>query len=346
MNTSQSKTTNPANQLTTASETTPPTHWRKHGTLVVIALALLSPVINDRYSKWHKQPAPSDSSHLDWTQGVQKIRAELAHLNTEAANEEKLVWDSFAHRQAAIKNQNRTETAKGIDAAVHNLVQVNQIGWLINDFAQDKAFGGGRAANRVAHCSSQFSQAMKNSAVRTQVSVTRLEQGLASVNNRFATKAGEVIHNEGPKLPRPNFEQIVALEQKIPMTVSAHVAGVAVAGTFEALTAATTASAVCRVVTYLAAKLAPQIAKVALGSSLAAVPLVDMITVGLAAWTVWDVVFLPSNIREEVRHQFDEAAKTQLSALNSSLDIRTKKLLTQSRASRVNLTKQIEAALP
>ena len=346
MNTSHSKTTNPANQLKTASETTPPTHWSKRGTLVVIALALLSPVINDRYSKWHKKPAPSDSTHLDWTQGVQKIRAALAHLNTEAANAEKQVWDSFAHRQAAIENQNRTEIAKGIDAAVHSLVQVNQIGWLINDFAQDKAFGGGRAANRVAHCSSQFRLAMKNSAVRTQESVTRLEQGLAAVNHRFATKAGEVIHNEGPKLPRPNFEQIVALEQKIPMTVSAHVAGVAVAGTFEALNAATTASAVCRVVTYLAGKLAPQIAKVALGSSLAAVPLVDMITVGLAAWTVWDVVFLPSNIREEVRHQFDEAAKTQLSTLNSSLDIRTKKLLTQSRAFRVNLTKQIEAALP
>jgi len=346
MKTSQSKTTNPANQLTTSLETTPPTHWRQQGTPVVFALALLAPLITDLYSKWQKKPEPASNTQVDWTQGVQKIRAELAHLNTEAANEEKLVWDSFAHRQAAIVTQYRTETAKGINAAVHSLVQANQIGWLINDFAQDKAFGGGRAANRVAHCSSQFRLAMKNSAVRTQESVTRLEQGLAAVNNRFATKAGEVIHNEGPKLPRPNFEQIVALEQKIPMTVSAHVAGVAVAGTFEALNAATTASAVCRVVTYLAGKLAPQIAKVALGSSLAAVPLVDMITVGLAAWTVWDVVFLPSNIREEVRQQFEEAAKTQLSALNSSLDIRTKKLFTQSRAFRVNLTKQIEAALP
>ncbi|MCX6977443.1 MAG: hypothetical protein NTX04_05760 [Verrucomicrobia bacterium] len=346
MNTSQSKTTNPANQLTTSLETTPPTHWRQQGTPVVFALALLAPVITDLYSKWQKKPEPATNTQVDWTQGVQKIRAELAHLNTDAANEEKLVWDSFTHRQAVIVTQYRTETATGIDAAVHSLVQVNQIGWLINDFAQDKAFGGGRAANRVAHCSSQFSQAMKNSAVRTQESVTRLEQGLAAVNHRFATKAGEVIHNEGPKLPRSNFEQIVALEQKIPLTVSVHVAGVTVAGTFEALTAATTASAVCRVVAYLAAKLAPQIAKVALGSSLAAVPLVDMITVGLAAWTVWDVVFLPSNIREEVRHQFVEAAKAQLSALNSDLDLRTKKLFTQSRAFRVNLTKQIEAALP
>lgn len=346
MNTSHSKTTNPANQLKTASETTPPTHWRKRGTLVVIALALLSPVINDRYSKWHKKPAPSDSTHLDWTQGVQKIRAALAHLNTEAANAEKQVWDSFVLRQSAIKNQNRTETAKGIDAAVHNLVQVNQIGWLISDFAQDKAFGGDRAAKRIALCSSQFSQAMKNSAVRRLESLTRLDQELAAVNNRFATKAGEVIHNEGAKLPRPNFEQLSALEQKIPLTVSVQVAGVAVAGTFEALTAATTASAVRRVGTYLAAKMAPQIAKVALGTSLAAIPFVDIITVGLAAWTVWDVATLPNHIREDVRHQFDEAAKAQLNALDSDLDLRTKKLFTQSQASRVNLTKQIEAALP
>jgi len=345
MNTSQSNTTSATNQMTTSAATTAPNHWGKHGTLVVITLALLAPVVTDLYSKWQKKPAPADTTHLDYTQGVQKIRAELANLNTEAANAEKQVWDSFAHRQAAIENQNRTEIAKGIDAAVHNLVQVNQVGWLINDFAQDKAFGGGRAANRVAICSSQFSQAMKNSAVRTQEALTLLDQELTAVNNRFATKAGEVILKEKTKLPPPNFAQIVALEQKIPLIVSAHVVGVAVAGTFETLTATATTVASRRVLAFLAAKMAPQIAKAALGTSLAAIPVVDIITVGLAAWTVWDVVRLPGQIREEVRHQFDEAAKTQLSALNSSLDNRTKELLTQSQASRKNLTDQIEAAL-
>jgi hypothetical protein len=344
--------TNTNTSTLTTSSTGFATHFNliKRLPLAIILLALLAPMITGLFIDHKEVQIPQAGSHLDWSADVQKIRAELAQLNDEAANAEKKLWDSVGGRMDAVQARNRSDASKGVEAAVNSLAQADQIGWLIADFAQDKVFGGDRAARRVEDCSGTFIHALKNSEVRTRSLMDSLQQELSSVNNSYAIKVGQVIEMHGSQMPRANFEQLVALQRVVPMMVSAQVGGAAVAVTFEALMIASTKESVRKVAEYLAAKLAPQIGKAASGVGAAAVdgplPFGDIITVGLAIWTVWDVVSLPDAIRSDMRHQFKQASKSHLDALDAQSAECIKNLSQQSRAARANLNRQVLAGLP
>jgi hypothetical protein len=80
----------------------------------------------------------------------------------------------------------------------------------------------------------------------------------------------------------------------------------------EWMTLAMTKEAVANVARFLAARLAPQIAKVVAGAGTAAadgpLPIGDILAVGFLAWTAYDVITLPGKVHAEVNENFHNAA--------------------------------------
>jgi hypothetical protein len=228
-------------------------------------------------------------------------------------------------------------------------VQADQIGWLVADYAQDKVLGGDRAKSRVDECSSAFTKSLKDSAVRTTGLVDGLQQELAAVNNRYAMTVGEIIDQQGPSLPTANFEHLAKLRQQVPFRVSIQVGTAAVATTFEIATARATKEAVVKVTQWLARKLAPQIAKASVGVGAAVVdgplPIGDILTVCLAAWTVYDVATMPGQIRDEVLEQFRNVESEHSQMLDTQVKSSVEELSKKSNKARETLHNELLAAL-
>jgi hypothetical protein len=286
---------------------------------------------------------------VDWNQRLSQIQADLRKANSGAAQEEAQVWQDFGKRLDEVQKQNRKETSNGVDSAVSSLVQADQIGWLVADYAQDKVLGGDRAKSRVDECSSAFTKSLKDSAVRTTGLVDGLQQELAAVNNRYAMTVGEIIDQQGPSLPTANFEHLAKLRQQVPFRVSIQVGTAAVATTFEIATARATKEAVVKVTQWLARKLAPQIAKASVGVGAAVVdgplPIGDILTVCLAAWTVYDVATMPGQIRDEVLEQFRNVESEHSQMLDTQVKSSVEELSKKSNKARETLHNELLAAL-
>lgn len=315
--------------------------------LVLIAAVLLSP--------WLTKHLPSGTKTapggwvVDWNQRPSQIQADLMKANSGAAQEVAIVWQDFGRRLEGIQKQNHKETSNGVDSAVNSLVQADQIGWLIAEYAQDQVLGGDRAQARVDNCSSEFTRALKNSSARTCGLVAGLQQELAAVNNRYARAVGEIIDQQGPSLPRARFAHLAELRQQVPFRVTIQVDTAAVATTFEVATARTTKAAVVKVTQWLALKLAPQIAKAGVGASAAVVdgplPFGDIVTVGLAAWTVYDVATLPGQIRSEVMEQFQNVESAHHKMLDTQVKASMEELSKKSGKAREMLHNELLASL-
>lgn len=324
---------------------------RRNLILAAVFLALLAPVtvkfLSDKpQARAHTPTAP----RVDWSAKVEKIRTDLSRVNDEAVGAESKVWESFGKRLKEIQKQDRKDTQSSVKSAVNSLVQVDQIGWLIADFAQDKVLGGDRAGSRVKACSNSFIQTLKDSALRSTELLDSLKQELTAVNNRYAMQVGEIIETQGSQLPPANFEQLAALHRNVAMEVTAEVGGAAIAVVLEAAAIGATRESMTKLLGLMGKKLAPQISKATIGVGAAVgdgpLPVGDILAVGLAVWTVWDVVSLPNRIRSDVRKEFSQAAERHLELLDDQVTSAIRELSAQPRQARENLQQEVLARLP
>lgn len=277
------------------------------------------------------------------------VRQQLGSLNDEAARQEKQVWDDFAHRLQTLAAQNRAACEAGVGSAVNSLVRHDQIGWLVADFAKDKVFGGHRASARVESCATGLTEPMKSSAVRTVELLDALALELTAVNNRYALRVGEVIESHQAELPKADMEHLAALPHGVAQKVSTQVGAAALAVTFEGLTIGATREAAANLLALLASKLSPQISKAVIGVAAAAadgpLPFGDILTVGLGLWTIWDVVSLPGQLRDDVSGHFHNAVDKHLAALDAQVQLTVEQLAKQPREARDELSRQVLASL-
>jgi len=289
-------------------------------------------------------PALFGASHA-----VDDIRQQLGSLNDEAAREEKQVWDNFAQRLQDLAAQNRAACEAGVGSAVNSLVRHDQIGWLITDFAQDKVFGGRRASDRVESCATGLTEPMKSAAVRTIELLDSLALELAAVNNRYAMKVGDVIESHKAALPKMTLEHLAAVPHGLAPKVTNQVGAATLAVTFEGFTVGATQKAIANLRAMLVRKLGPQITKAVTGVGAAAadgpLPFGDILTVGLALWTVWDVVSLPGDIRADVRSHFEAAVNQHLTALNEQMERSVREIAQRQRSVREQVSAQVLASL-
>ena len=330
-----------------AAVTTAKAHskWWRILPLALVAAVLLSPWLTKHLPSVTKTSTASGGWVVDWNQRLSQIQADLKKANSGAAQEEAKVWQDFGKRLEEVQKQNHKETSNGVDSAVSTLVQADQIGWLVADYAQDKVLGGDRAKSRVDNCSSPFTRSLKDSAVRTSGLVDGLQQELAAVNNRYAMAVGEIIDQQGPSLPKANFGHLEKLRQQVPFNASIQIGSAAAAVTIEVATARATKEAVVKVTQWLARKLAPQIAKAAVGVGVAEIPFVDILTVGLAAWTVYDVATMPGQIRDDVRSEFRNAESEHHQMLDAQVKSAVEQLSKESGKARETLHNELLASL-
>ncbi len=317
--------------------------------LLLIFAALTAPWIGKKLTSARNDGRGSGASGVDWQQSSAQVRKSLEQTKSEAAQAEKQLWSEFAKQMEAAKKQNQRDTDAGVDATVNTLVQTGEIGWLIADYAQDKVLGGDRAPRRIEACSGSFTQSLKNSSVRVSGLIDGLQQDLTAVNNRYAIAVGEVIEQKGANLPRSNFEHLMRVRKNVPFDVALEAGGAGAAVTFELITISTTKKAIVEVCGFLAQKLAPQIAKAAVGTGAAAVdgplPFGDILTVVMAAWTIYDVASLPGAIREDVRKEFEHAASEHHRLLDEQAGDAVAELAKRSRSSREKMHEQLLAGL-
>ena len=342
--------TSPAVSSVTTTEpavalVTPRSKLRRILPLVLIASALLTPWITKHCPSVTKTNTASGGWVVNWNPRLTRIQDDLNKASGRATQEEAKVWKDFGKRLEEVQKQNRKDTSNGVDSAVSHLVQADQIGWLVADYAQDKVRGGNRAQLRVDNCSSDFTKSLKDSSVRTSGLVDGLQQELAAVNNRYAITVGEIIDQQGPSLPKANFEHLAKLRQQVPLKVVIIFGSVATAAAIEAATTRATKAAVVKVTQWLARKLAPQIAKAAVGIGVAEIPFVDILTVGLAAWTIYDVATMPGQIRDDVRKEFRIAESEHHQMLDTNVTSSVEALSKKSSNARETLHHELLAAL-
>jgi hypothetical protein len=311
--------------------------------------ALAAPWIAKNLTGSRSDGNESGGSGVDWRQSSAQVRKSLEQAKSEAGQAEKRLWTEFARQMEEAKKQNQRDTDAGVDAAVNTLVQTGEIGWLIADYAQDKVLGGDRATRRIEAGSGSFTHSLRNSSIRVSGLIDGLQQDLTAVNNRYAIAVGEVIEQKGANLPRSNFEHLMRVRENVPFKVALETGGAGAAVTFEIITIRTTKKAVVEVCRFLAQKLAPQITKAAVGVGAAAVdgplPIGDVLTVGLAAWTIYDVASLPGAIREDVRKEFKHAASEHHRLLDDQAGDAVAELAKRSIQSREEMHKKLMAEL-
>ena len=326
--------------------------WRHAIPLILILVALITPLIGKKFST---DSAPQTSSKVgpttvDWSQSSAEVRKSLEEAKSQAAEAEAKLWANLGACLEEMQKSNKKASAASVDAAVRKFEQVDEIGLLIVDFAQDKVRGGDRAMKRVEADSTSFTRALRDSSVRTREMFNAFQQDLAAINNYYAIAVGEIIDEQESILPPSNFEHLVRLRTTIPSNVTLEVGSAGVAVAFEIYLIRATKKAIKNLYRYFAKKLAPQIAKVAVGAGAAAadgpLPIGDILTVGLAIWTVYDVATLPEAIRNDVRKEFKNAADEHHRLLDEQLTTAVVELSHRSSEAREKLHQDLLTALP
>jgi|GEM_PF-1895789 len=283
------------------------------------------------------------------SRAVEEMKQELAALQDKAAKEEKLVWDKFARQLQQMKAQNHAECMAAVNPALDELVTVKQVGLLVADFAKDQVLGGNNASDRVAWHTAGLTERMKHASVRAASQLDQLVAELDAVNNRHAIKAGAVIDQHKADLTSHQLSQLAAINHGVAGKIAWQTGSAGGALAFEAMTTGATKQAVINLLVYLSRKLGPQIAKAVTGVTAAAIdgplPFGDILTVGLALWTVWDVVSLPSDIRADVRNHFEAAVNQHLTALNEQMEKSVQEIAKRQRSVREQVSAQVLASL-
>jgi len=346
----------------------PKRRWKTAVKLLVF-LALIAPFVNSVVSRTPVAPgdsnenptaisAPSRSALfpeastvpappvVDWAASKEEIRSQLKNCLATASLEESAVWQQFVNDWTALCEQNEESLDAGVDDAVNTLCQPEQIGWLVADFAQDKIWGGEQARSRIEQCSRKFLDATERSSVLVRERLVRLQTDLEAVNNRYAADVGDVLDDAEFQLPAPDYRELAATYQTLTTKISFEVIGSGVAVGFEAIMIKGTVESLVKL---LAKVLGPQIAKAAAGLGFAVadgpLPIGDIVTIGLAAWTVWDVATLPSEIRGDVRESFESARNAQLRQLGGQALSAVKQLRAASSPARRHLFDELVANL-
>ncbi|MCP5538378.1 MAG: hypothetical protein H7A51_19360 [Akkermansiaceae bacterium] len=323
--------------------------WIKFIPLLLVFGALVTPLIvglldPDRGSRNRK-----DVNGVNWNESSEKVIQSLEKAKSDAELAEKKIWEEFAVEIADAQKTNREDTHAGVNTAVSNLVKTSEIGWLITDYAQDKVRSGDRAKKRIEARSKNFTKSLKASSVRVDGLLNALQHDLTAVNNRYAIAVGHIIEQNKATLPKSNFDHLAQVYEKVPFDVTLEVGVAGTATGIELVTVRGTRESVKVVYKYLRSKLAPQIAKAATGAGTALadgpLPFGDIITVGLAIWTIYDVATLPRAIRGGVHKEFKQAADEHLRILDSRVDTTVQKLAKQSLQSRENAHSELLTAL-
>ena len=317
--------------------------------LTLIALALSSSYLMDGWLDSKTATPAAGKPAVDLRQTIDAIKADLEKIDDETAAGELLLWEAFGTDMEKAREQNRSACRAGVHKVVNQLVQVDQIGWLIADFAQDKVLGGSRATTRVQQSSSDLVTAMQSATTRTADLVSALEQRIDALHNEHAARMGGVIQSYEGRLPAGDLKAMAGTFERVPQRVSVHAGGVAFGAVLEVWFVKSTQESLRKVMAFLTRRLGPQIARAATGVGAVVVdgplPVGDIIAVGLAAWTAYEVFNLPDSIRETVRGEYRAAADAHLSALDAEVKSALEKLMQQAREQRQQLHAELLAQL-
>jgi hypothetical protein len=335
----------------TASSNSKPTarKYVRAVVLTLIALALSTSYLVDGWLDSKTATPAVGKPAVDLRQTIDAIKADLEKIDGETVAEELRLWEAFGTDMENTRKQSRSTCRAGVNKVVSQLVQADQIGWLIADFAQDKVLGGSRATKRVQQSSTDLVTAMQSATTSTADLVSALEQRIDALHNEHAARMGGVIHSYEGRLPAGDLKAMAGTFERIPLRVGVNIGGVAFGAALEVWFVKSTQESLRKVMAFLARRLGPQIARAATGVGAVVVdgplPVGDIIAVGLAAWTAYEVFQLPDSIRETVRGEYQAAADTHLSVLDAEVKSALEKLMQQAREQRQQLHSELLAQI-
>lgn len=317
--------------------------------LTFIALALSASYLLDDWLDSKTATPAAGKPAVDLRQTIDAIKAGLQKIDDETSAAELRLWEAFGTDMEKAREQGRTACRSGVNKAVSQLVQTDQIGWLIADFAQDKVLGGSRATSRVQQSSTALVTAMQSTTTRSADLVSALEQRINALHNEHAARMGGVIQSYEGRLPAGNIKAMAGTFERVPLRVSVHTGGVSFGAALEVWYVKSTQESLRKVMAFLARRLSPQIARAATGVGAVVVdgplPVGDILAVGLAAWTAYEVFHLPDAIRETVRGEYQAAADAHLSILDAEVKSALEKLMQQAREQRQQLRAELLAQI-
>lgn len=319
--------------------------------LAGIFSALLAPValqVRDRYSK----PAASTSdsiegtgSRVDWSAGLSEIKAEIERHTHDASLEEARIWEQFAVDWQECQTKAIHQIERELGVAVSHVVKTGEIAGLILDFARDKVSGGDRAWTRLQRHSGGFIRAMKNLSAQEQNAAVAAAEALNATNHRYATLLGGVVETRRHEVPQTTLAALDRVSRQLPLQCTIEVSATTVAAALEMAFIQSTTASLRNLLAWLSDLLAPQIAKAVTGAALVELPGVDLISVGLAVWTVADVVRLPGKIRNEVEERYRQCMNDHVKTVEADLAAKVGQISKCSIAARESLRSQLLASL-
>ena len=282
---------------------------------------------------------------VDWSAGIRGVRDQIEQLDKEANEREAEIWAEFAAQWKAARERGVQSILASKTQSVEALLSREELTGLVADFAMDKIRGGERSFNRIDAQSKPFFRALKDIGREGESEVQRAHERLRELDNRFAQKMGAVVEDSEANVPPQTFAALCKLREEVLRDCVANVAGTGVAVVAEAAFIATTAESVKVVSAWLGRMLAPQILKAAGGVSTMEIPVLDVISLVLLAWTVHDVCVLPEKIRSELDAQFSSAMDAQLKELDGTINAAVESLKQQHHAARQKAREQADATL-
>jgi len=326
--------------------------------IVLILCALSFPFAKDQWDAWFGNDKelrnPSIASLeggevIDLTASSEAIQRALAALSTKANADQAKIWEKFKKDLKAVQLKNRQEALLAMNKTSEELLKVSSIRLLLSDFVQDKSDGGNRAQGHMEVYMKPFVKSLQEANIRVNDLLNRLEFDLEALNNQYAMQVGEIIEEQKSVLPKSKFEKLALASEVVPQKLANQVGSASVAVVVEGVFIRSTAVATKSVYVLLTEKMAPLVGKCVISGTLPAMdgplPILDIIAVATAAWTVYDVVNLSGDIRDDVRTELHTVRQSYLDELEKSAKKVSEEKITKAIESRKSLRENVESQL-
>ena len=285
-------------------------------------------------------PAP-----VDWTAGKNKIRERLRNIEEKTALLDSEAWNQFSIRSKSCRESGASRTLEAKVQSVNSLLAGSEVAALAFDFAQDKIRGGERALSRIQGHSRHLTDALVSARSEAETELRRIHERLREIDNDYALRIGEVVRESEAGVAPQTFAALTDTYEQVARKCAVTLGATSLAVLTEAAFAQTNVQSIKSIAAWLASALAPRIATISTSLMTAEIPVVDIISAGFLAWTVYDVCTLGGKIRADVDALFTEAMDAQLRGIDAAVGGESARIREQHRSARREAMNRVIAAL-
>lgn len=312
--------------------------------LMLIALALCIRKLDG------PAPAPlvvptATTTPVNWAAGKRKVLEQFEVLARDTDEREWEVWMQFAADWADTRERCVTRVVEAKMRSVNAQMAWKEVAGLLLDFAQDKFCSGDSALERIEGNARPFLEALMDVAAAGEAEVRKTNERMHEINNRFAMNIGTIIDDAEVSVPPRTFQALRGLGEDAARQCTMSVVANSGAVVLEAVAARATIESVKTVCAWLGRVLAPYIVRTSTALATAEVPFIDLISVGLLAWTAHDVFTLPEKIQTGLDAQFKQAMEVCLKEIESGMDASVEGLKRQYHGGRTQALERVVEAM-